>query len=174
MPNTPSQYSIIHEWMNCFIKRWSHADLPEPEDLLAAACIVPVDGVPLPVHQVYLLHATQHHLVGDGPGGRGTDRDRYYITPYSKWGRAVHSGRVSFYPEFWTQSTRSTPACYTATPGGGTGYHFGRILFFNPLLWWMTTAGFQIDPENQQSRAEALDTSVQDISTRKERFKYWR
>lgn len=40
----------------------SNTDLPEPEDLLAAACVVSVDGVPLPVCQVDLLHPTQHHL----------------------------------------------------------------------------------------------------------------
>lgn len=38
------------------------ADLPEPEDLLGGARVVSVYGVPLPVGQIYLLHATQHHL----------------------------------------------------------------------------------------------------------------
>lgn len=36
--------------------------LPEPQDLFATSGIMPVDCVSLPVHQVYLLHPTQHHL----------------------------------------------------------------------------------------------------------------
>ena len=36
--------------------------LPEPDDLFAAASVVSVDGVSLPVGEVDLLHATQHHL----------------------------------------------------------------------------------------------------------------
>lgn len=36
--------------------------LPEPDDLFAAASVMPVDGVSLPVHQVDLLHPAQHHL----------------------------------------------------------------------------------------------------------------
>lgn len=37
-------------------------DLPEPDDLLAGARVVAVDGVPLPVVHVHLLHAAQHQL----------------------------------------------------------------------------------------------------------------
>lgn len=37
-------------------------DLPEPDGLLAVPGVVPVHGVALPVGQVHLLHATQHHL----------------------------------------------------------------------------------------------------------------
>lgn len=39
-----------------------YTNLPEPEDLFAASGIMPVDCASLPVHQVYLLHPTQHHL----------------------------------------------------------------------------------------------------------------
>lgn len=49
--------------------------LPKPDDLLAVPRVVAVHGVPLPVGQVDLLHATQHHLGGEqtrsaGPGHR--------------------------------------------------------------------------------------------------------
>lgn len=36
--------------------------LPEPDDLFAVSCIVTIHCVPLPVLQVYLLHAAQHDL----------------------------------------------------------------------------------------------------------------
>lgn len=36
--------------------------LPEPDYLFAVACVVTIDRVPLPVLQIHLLHATQHHL----------------------------------------------------------------------------------------------------------------
>lgn len=42
-----------------------HTDLPEPDDLFAAPSVVSVDGAPLPVCQVDLLHTTQHHLEQD-------------------------------------------------------------------------------------------------------------
>lgn len=37
--------------------------LPEPNYLFAVPCVVSIHRVPLPVLQIYLLHATQHHLV---------------------------------------------------------------------------------------------------------------
>ncbi len=40
----------------------SVSHLPEPDDLFAVACVVTINGVPLPVLQIHLLHATQHHL----------------------------------------------------------------------------------------------------------------
>ena len=40
-------------------------DLPEPDDLFATASVMSVDGVSLPVSEVDLLHATQHHLWQD-------------------------------------------------------------------------------------------------------------
>lgn len=36
--------------------------LPEPDDLFAVPSVVTIHRVPLPVLQVYLLHAAQHHL----------------------------------------------------------------------------------------------------------------
>lgn len=36
--------------------------LPKPDDLFAVPCVMTVHSVPLPVLQVYLLHATEHHL----------------------------------------------------------------------------------------------------------------
>lgn len=55
-PNTPTQSPRAF----CGDRRRAH--LPEPLDLLAVLGVVPVDGVLLPVAQVYLLHATQHQL----------------------------------------------------------------------------------------------------------------
>ena len=44
-------------------KRFFRAtDLPEPLDLLGALGVVAVDGVPLPVVDVDLLHAAEHQL----------------------------------------------------------------------------------------------------------------
>lgn len=37
-------------------------DLPEPDDLFAVPGVVSIDRVPLPVLQVHLLHAAEHHL----------------------------------------------------------------------------------------------------------------
>ena len=38
------------------------AYLPEPLDLLAILCVVPVDGVSLPIIHVNLLHSAQQEL----------------------------------------------------------------------------------------------------------------
>lgn len=52
--------------LSCFEVQYYLCDqstnLPEPENLLAVASIVPVDGVSLPVFNIYLLHATQHQF----------------------------------------------------------------------------------------------------------------
>lgn len=55
-PNTPAQSLCAY----CGDRPRAH--LPEPLDLLAVLGVVPVDGVLLPVAQVYLLHAAQHQL----------------------------------------------------------------------------------------------------------------
>lgn len=55
-PNTPAQSLCAY----CGDRPRAH--LPEPLDLLAVLGVVPVDGVFLPVAQVYLLHAAQHQL----------------------------------------------------------------------------------------------------------------
>lgn len=44
------------------------AYLPEPDDLFAVPGVVAVHRVPLPVLQVHLLHAAEHHLAQPAAG----------------------------------------------------------------------------------------------------------
>lgn len=58
------KYNKTHQKL-CVVTRYATrivTDLPEPHDLFAISSIVSVNGVPLPVRQVDLLHSTQHDL----------------------------------------------------------------------------------------------------------------
>lgn len=76
-------------------------DLPEPDDLLAVARVVPVDGVPLPVVEVDLLHAAQHHLPRHGDASATAN-------PLNPLESPKPSGATAAPPAPWRQSTAGT------------------------------------------------------------------
>lgn len=60
IPTRPLIFANSSVWL--WVSAAVCTNLPEPKNLLATSGIMSVDGVPLPVHKVYLLHPTQHHL----------------------------------------------------------------------------------------------------------------
>ena len=58
-----SQGECLNHWANEAAWDREHKGyLPEPGHLFAAALVMPVDGVPLPVVNIHFLHSTQHQL----------------------------------------------------------------------------------------------------------------